>query len=44
MKKLALILTMVFMTGCGTVKGTAGGFLEGAGHDLSRAGEWIKGQ
>jgi predicted small secreted protein len=36
------MLVALALSACGTVKGTAGGFLEGAGQDLSRAGEWIK--
>jgi predicted small secreted protein len=44
MKVLAIFLTALMLSACGTVKGTAGGFLEGAGTDLRNAGEWIKNQ
>ena len=44
MKVLAICLTAMILSACGTVKGTAGGFLEGAGEDLTRAGEWVRGQ
>lgn len=38
MKKLAVIVLLVTVTGCGTVGGT----LSGAGTDLQKAGEWIR--
>lgn len=38
MKLMAIILTALTLTACGTV----GGAVSGAGQDLSKAGEWIK--
>lgn len=38
MKLMAIILTALALTACGTV----GGAVSGAGQDLSKAGEWIK--
>ena len=37
MKKLASVVLMLLMTGCGTL----GGAVSGAGKDLSKVGEWI---
>jgi predicted small secreted protein len=38
MKHVFLILLTSFLTACGTI----GGAVQGAGEDLSRAGEWIR--
>jgi predicted small secreted protein len=38
MKKLFLVLSISMLTACGTI----GGAVQGAGEDLSRAGEWIR--
>lgn len=38
MKLFISALTIVVLTGCGTV----GGAVSGAGTDLQRVGEWIK--
>jgi predicted small secreted protein len=38
MKLIASILVALALTGCGTV----GGAVQGAGEDLSKAGEWIR--
>ena len=38
MKFLCLIALVAVLAGCGTV----GGFVSGAGTDLTKAGEWIK--
>lgn len=38
MKMLFLILSTLLLTACGTL----GGAVQGAGEDLSRAGEWIR--
>jgi predicted small secreted protein len=40
MKKLIVIFSTVMLTACGTV----GGAIQGAGEDLSKAGEWIRSQ
>ena len=37
-----VLLIAAVITGCGTVKGTAGGFFEGAGEDFKTVGDWIK--
>ncbi len=37
MKKLASVLLVLALTGCGTV----GGAMSGMGKDLSKAGDWI---
>lgn len=43
MFRLAMaLLCMLTMTACGTVKGTVGGFLDGAAEDMKTAGTWIK--
>jgi len=42
MKLLSSLVLSLFLVGCGTVKGTVGGFLEGAGQDFKNAGEWVK--
>ena len=39
MKKLIALFTVVVLTGCGTL----GGAMYGAGDDLNRAGEYIRG-
>jgi predicted small secreted protein len=39
MKKLIALFTVVVLTGCGTL----GGAMSGAGDDLNRAGEYIRG-
>lgn len=38
MKFLAIVLTALSLTACGTI----GGAVSGAGQDLSKAGEWIR--
>lgn len=38
MKMLFLILSTALLTACGTL----GGAVQGAGEDLSRAGDWIR--
>jgi predicted small secreted protein len=38
MKFLAIIITTLALTACGTL----GGAVSGAGQDLSKAGEWIR--
>ena len=43
MKHLAVILlSAAVLTGCGTIRGTAGGFLEGASQDLKSLSTTIK--
>lgn len=41
---LAVIMTAMVLSGCGTVRGTAGGFLEGASQDLKSLSVTIKDQ
>ena len=38
MKYLMVVVTALVLTACGTV----GGAINGAGKDLSKAGEWIQ--
>ena len=38
MRKIALVLILISLTGCGTI----GGAVSGAGQDLGRAGEYIR--
>jgi hypothetical protein len=38
MRKIALALILISVTGCGTI----GGAVSGAGQDLGRAGEYIR--
>ena len=38
MKHLVCVVAILLLSGCGTV----GGFVSGAGQDLSKAGDWIK--
>lgn len=40
--KVLLLVMVLTVTGCGTVKGTVGGFLDGAAEDMKTAGSWIK--
>lgn len=42
MKHLLLIAISLALTACGTVKGTTGGFFEGAADDMKTVGGWIK--
>ena len=40
MKTIVTLILVSMLTACGTV----GGAVSGAGHDLSRAGDWIQKQ
>jgi predicted small secreted protein len=42
MKLLASLVVVLALTGCGTVKGTVGGFLEGVGQDATALGQKVK--
>jgi hypothetical protein len=44
MKLIMAVLVCSMLVGCGTVRGTAGGFFEGASQDLKSVSETIKGQ
>ena len=45
MRQLVLVTVMItVLSGCGTVRGTAGGFLEGASQDLKSLSVTIKDQ
>jgi uncharacterized protein YceK len=45
MKHIVLVTVMVaVLTGCGTVRGTAGGFFEGASEDFKSVSTTIKGK
>jgi predicted small secreted protein len=38
MKILAIVALMLTLTACGTVRGTAGGFVDGVSKDMKSAG------
>jgi predicted small secreted protein len=42
MKLIATLLVSLALLGCGTVKGTVGGFLEGVGQDATALGQKVK--
>jgi len=39
---IAVFFIAACLQACGTVKGTAGGFFEGAANDMQSVGGWIK--
>lgn len=39
---IAVFFLAAVLQACGTVKGTAGGFFEGAADDMKSVGGWIK--
>lgn len=41
MKLFVVIVMAAVLTGCGTVRGTAGGFVDGVGKDVKSVGEGL---
>lgn len=44
MKNVVMGLVLVFLAGCGTVKGTTSGLLDGASQDLQSLSNVVKGK